>query len=417
MNVGEVIELSVDRLEKGGRAVGDHQGRSVVVSGLLPGEVAQVHIDHIGAHRNAYAHVTEVVKPSVHRRTAPCRHQPRCGGCPLMIAQEPFVANTKQNMLAELGVPVDRVVGGDHLMGYRWSSKRVAAHEGARLVLGSYAPGSHDVAPMGGCLVDHPRIAAALDELEDEASRGGGGEDLRYVWAKTNGAGQVLLTLVLKRDTDVSALASRLTIPAGVASCVQEASGNAMRGHSVRQLTGVDALTVELCGVPVRVGPLGFLQPNPEVAAMAYPDLVGNERGALAFDLYAGAGITTHLLRQQYAEVRACESSPESATALGITPERVEAFLARQDDRPDLIVANPPRAGLGREVCEALIAIAARGDTVMPLHVMSCEPRALARDLQQLVSSGHFERVGARAYDTLPQTAHIEVIAWLVTKK
>src|SRR5690606_36405536 len=148
--------------------------------------------------------------------------QLRCGGCPLMIAKGPFAANTKAEALAALGIPGDRVVSGMHPVGYRRSSKRPRTHEGGRLVWRSDAPGSHDVAPMRGCLVDQPRIAASFDELEDEASRGGGGEALRYVWAKANGDGHVLLTLVRNRDTDVGELASRLTLPAGVASSVQD---------------------------------------------------------------------------------------------------------------------------------------------------------------------------------------------------
>jgi 23S rRNA (uracil1939-C5)-methyltransferase len=422
LKAGDTIELRIDALDKRGSAAGEHEGLTVYAPGPLPGEVARITLEHVGRRSRAWGRLDEILEPSPHRRHAPCPHQGTCGGCPLMIAEEEYVAETKRRMLAELGIEVDRVVRDDRPLRYRWSSKRVIQRSGtaARIVAGSYRPGTHELATMRSCLVDHPDIAACFDELEDVARRfPDGAERLRYAWAKTDGRGNVLLTLVLHEvgDAHVDALADALTLPAGIASCVQESEGNAMRGHALRHLRGKRELVIALSGVDVHVGPQGFLQPNPPVAALAYPDLVGSSKGVLAFDLYAGAGVTTHLLRLQYDDVRACEVEEESARLLDIAPQSAEAFLAAQSDDPDLVVANPPRAGLGPAVCEALVASALRSRRPMRLHVMSCEPRALARDLERLTEAGTFEIVGARAYDTLPQTAHIEVVVWLRKKK
>jgi tRNA/tmRNA/rRNA uracil-C5-methylase (TrmA/RlmC/RlmD family) len=167
------------------------------------------------------------------------------------------------------------------------------------------------------------------------------------------------------------------------------------------------------------------LQPNPEVAEQAYRSLLsahalpvaGDEPlsaqaagRALAFDLYAGAGVTTRALSALFTEVRACEAHPESARALGIEPEPVESFLARAiaagSAAPDLVIANPPRKGLGAEVCRQLIALAPSA-----LHVMSCGPEGLARDLAQL--GERFVLTELEAFDTLPQTPHVELVAKL----
>jgi 23S rRNA (uracil1939-C5)-methyltransferase len=285
---------------------------------------------------------------------------------------------------------------------------------------------------MSSCLVDHPDLVACLDELASATARleiepydeARGTGDLRYLWLKTDGVGHVLVTLVSAGPTSrAPELAEALSRPAGVAWCVQPSGGNAMRGEDLRQLSGASALTVSLAGVEVEVGPLGFLQPNPRMAEIAYQDLVRGPTGKppqaadLAFDLYAGAGVTTALLRRAYGEVRACEAFPESARALGILPERAEDFLARSTDAPGLVVANPPRAGLGDRVASLLNALAYRSRRPMALHIMSCEPAALARDLERLAGGdGAFVELGARAYDTLPQTAHIEVVAWLVSR-
>jgi 23S rRNA (uracil1939-C5)-methyltransferase len=424
---GQVVELTVVELDRNADARARLEGVDVVVPGLLPRERARAEIVHVGQHGRAFARVLEVTHPSAGRRPAPCPHQATCSGCPLMVATESLQLDIKRAELAALGLAVDEIVSGPDPLHYRWSAKRVVGGVAGAPVFGSYRRGSHDLADMSGCLVDHPDLVACLDELRDAASRlaiepyderrreG----DLRYAWLKTDGEGHVLLTLVSASSTSrVPELAAALSRPAGVAWSIQAGAGNAMRGEDLRQLRGAPTLTLSLAGAEVRVGPLGFLQPNPRVAERAYRDLVRGLRpvqgGGTAFDLYAGAGVTTHLLRQMYDEVVPCESYPESARALGIEPETAEAFLGRSEEAPRLVVANPPRAGLGDRVASLLNALGwrARGD--LALHVMSCEPAALARDLEHLTGDeGAFTLLGVRAYDTLPQTAHVEVVAWL----
>ncbi len=189
-----------------------------------------------------------------------------------------------------------------------------------------------------------------------------------------------------------------------------------MRGGPARPFRGVTTLETALCGVPLQIEPLGFLQPNPVVAGRAYEALCALPdgtalRGDSALDLFAGAGVTTALLRRAFDHVTPVESYLESAAALGVpAQDAADAVRAWQRDgraTPALVVANPPRAGLGAALCDALLALGAPR-----LHVMSCNPHSLARDLGRLAPSYRLE--AARAFDTLPQTPHVEVVAWLV---
>jgi 23S rRNA (uracil1939-C5)-methyltransferase len=195
-----------------------------------------------------------------------------------------------------------------------------------------------------------------------------------------------------------------------------------MRGGEPEVLRGEARLAIELGGVEVEVGPLGFLQPNPACAALAYAALTEAEPGALAFDLYAGAGITTALLRRRFARVLCCEAYPESARALAVAPLTAARFLsdalAAGGERPGLVVANPPRAGLGEEVCTLLCELARRpGPGRLGLHLMSCEPRSLGRDLGRLTGpAGGFELGSVAAFDTLPHTPHVELVALLTAR-
>ena len=292
--------------------------------------------------------------------------------------------------------------------------------------------GTHNVADMSGCLVDHPDIVRCAQELVEAANalrvepydELGELGDLRYVWFKTDGHGQVLLTLITSEPTSpcIRPLAARLEVPAGVAWGVNSTRGNDQRGTTLRPIRGRQSLTFDIADVEFHCGPLGFLQPNPTAIALAYRDLVhlpagGAPHGKIALDLYAGAGVTTSLLRERFAQVIPCESYPESARQLGVEPQLVEEFLARilaqprsPARHPDLVVANPPRGGLGPTVCAQLNQLHASR-----LHIMSCNPRSLKDDIAKLTGpEGAYRLIGARAFDTLPQTAHIELVAWLV---
>jgi len=411
-----IVEVQADGLAKSGDGIcstGAPRGGPLHVPNLLPGERAEVRVVHRGKHRS-HGVVVKHLKPDPERRQPPCPRQGQCDGCPLMGASEALQVETKRSLLMKLGIEVERVVQLDEAEGYRWSAKRVVGGEAGAIVLGSYKRGSHELASMAGCLVDHPDIARAADELSRVASTLGvepydeatGQGDLRYVWLKTDGAGQVLVTLITaSKDTRAQGLADGLSRAAGVAWCVQASDGNAIRGAPAVILAGADHLDVTLCDQIVSVGPLGFLQPNPRVAELAYRRLVADRRGSLAVDLYAGSGIITSLLRSSFERVLACESYPESAATLGIEPLPVADFLdavIERGESPELVVANPPRAGLGAEVCDKLAKI-----KPARLHIMSCDPWAMARDLQRLQG---FVIDDAMAYDTLPHTAHVELV-------
>lgn len=419
-----MARITADRIDLAGRGVAHHAGREVVTPGLFAGETAEVAIAHRSRQQaRDVGRLSTVVRPHPARRTAPCsRHESRddrCGGCPLMQLGENAQREQKRAMLAGLGLDVGPLVGGDPL-GYRWSSKRVAFRRRGALHLGSWSRGSHEGADMTGCLVDHPRITAAADELAREAAASGvepydertGRGDLRYAWLATDGQ-RVLLTLIsATADSAAPELAGRLTEPDGIAWSVQPSRGNAIRGGAPTHLSGLARLSLELCGARREIPPLGFLQPNPPLIARAYEDLLSDERGAplsggRAFDLYAGAGVTTAVLGERFDTVESCERSPESAAALGVAPRSVEAFLADRAAAPDLVVANPPRKGLGAGVVKRLIALGPPR-----IHVMSCGPEGLARDLEAL-SAGGYRLAALTAYDTLPQTPHVELVAKL----
>jgi 23S rRNA (uracil1939-C5)-methyltransferase len=435
LELGDLVRIRVESISQNGDGIAYHGDSEIHVRGLFPGEIAEVAIEHRSQHRPwIHASVRSRISDHPGRRPAPCPHHGDCNGCVLMDIDVRSQRELKLEALRGThGLPVDDIVGeAPEDLPYRCSSKRIVGGVRGDVRLGSYRRGTHELADMDGCRVDHPSIVAgtlelrsainelALEPYDEVLGRG----DLRYVWLKANREGDLLLTLITAEPCSRAAkeLADRLKLPIGVAWGVQSTTGNALRGATVRPLRGRQSLSLDIADVEVEAGPLGFMQPNPVVAGMAYRDLVrmpagGWTRGRFALDLYAGAGITTALLRRHFEQVAPCEAYPESARALGVEPELAESFLARVVAASgagrravDLVVANPPRGGLGPIICGQLNRLGAAR-----LHIMSCYPSSLADDLRRLTGTdGAYRLLRTRAYDTLPQTAHIEIVAWLV---
>lgn len=437
MKVGDIVDVEIERIDALG-GVAQVKQRELVIPGVFPGERARVRVEALARHSGrAHGRLRELLQAHPDRRALPCprhehatasdptRQKPACRGCPWMaIEHRAQLELLRQSLADDHGLRLREPIVAGAEFGYRWSSKRIVAGRSGALWLGSRGQGPR-IADMHGCLVDHPHLRAAFDGVEQIANelrievwrQDHKTGDLRYVWGKTNGA-QVLLTLITgssasRAANELAPLLHKRGLADGVAWSVQDDPGNAIRGAAATPIVGLEKLSVTLAGVTVELGPLGFLQPNPTVAAMAYRDLIGTQTGKLALDLYAGAGVTTRLLQVAFEQVVACESYPESAAALGVVPQSVESFcrewLEAGRDVPELIVANPPRAGMGEGVVASLLEIGAP-----MVRIMSCSAKTLAEDLRWL--SLDYELVELRGYATLPQTNHVELVASLVLR-
>jgi 23S rRNA (uracil1939-C5)-methyltransferase len=197
------------------------------------------------------------------------------------------------------------------------------------------------------------------------------------------------------------------------------------QGGETELITGVDRLEEELGGLRLRISPQAFLQTNTEMAerlyglAIEYASLNGFER---VYDLYCGIGTIALLLAPRVAEVWGLELL-EEAIADAIAGARLNEIdnarffagdvrvslreLVARAGRPDVVVVDPPRAGLSRKVVRRIIEAA-------PQRVVyvSCNPTTLAPNAAQLGDAGYRLR-RVRPVDMFPQTPHIECVALL----
>jgi 23S rRNA (uracil1939-C5)-methyltransferase len=183
-------------------------------------------------------------------------------------------------------------------------------------------------------------------------------------------------------------------------------------------LVGAGALTYNAAGHDYQVSAGSFFQTNRFLVDELVNVATAGAAGNLALDLYAGVGLFTLPLAQKFDEIIAVEASPHSVADLQHNaPPNVkavrattEAFLEQQAVRlkPDFILLDPARAGMGDKATTALCKTSASMVTLV-----SCDPATLSRDLRRLLESG-FTVEQAHLFDLFPQTAHMETVLRLV---
>ncbi len=452
MRVGDRISVTCAALDDEGAGVGEAGGRTVHVAGALPGERAAAVVEHLARQSPAaWARLEAIEAPSPARRAPACRAFGACGGCHLQHLDYAAQLDWKRDRVARaLGahptladVRVESCVASPRPLGYRNKSKLVAARAGQRLVLGAYAPRSHQVVDLGGCRIAEPPLdetAAALRALleetgvrpYDEATLTG---DLRHVVLRANQAGQVLAVFIVARPLpNGEALARRLRQARpeviGVVEHENRTRGNVLfaeagraDGAGERVLDGAGALEdqIDAGGRTVRVtlSPGAFFQANRAVAGLAYAAIARAAAlgpGDRVVDAYCGVGGIALALAPDAAEVIGIEShagaiadATAAAARAGIGNARFVAGDAAGAlaalDRADVVVLNPPRKGCAPAVIAEVTRLAPR-----LVAYLSCDPDTLARDLALFAAHG-YRGEAVTPFDMLPHTPHVEALA------
>lgn len=451
-------EVTATGIDDGGFGVGTSDGRRVHVADLLPGERAEVAIDHVSPHRSeAWGRIVRRLgPPSADRVTPGCPAFGRCGGCAWQHLAYPAQLAAKRaraiDALAEVpavkagAVTVAAIRASPDPFGYRNKGKYVVARSGEGLVLGAYAPRSHNVVDTLGCRVVAPVIdeiatwiRGAAEQAEliayDERTRTG---ELRYAIIREV-AGDVMIVLVVtstaprsKLNSVANALSNHAAVR-GLISIANDRRDGAIvpSGSAAHVLLGHGHLVERFAGVDVEVGASEFLQVNRAQAAAMYARIVElagelkpRAQRLRAVELFCGiGGIALHLARAG-AEVVAVELDRDSVAqlrraanraGLPVTPLASDAgnlapeVRAQLGSTPDLVVVNPPRKGLGGALDVVL-------ELAPPMIIyVSCGPTSLGSDLAKLATAGWTPNV-IEPFDLMPGTAQVEVVVRLTNQ-
>src|SRR5215207_8394901 len=437
---GDELELTIDRLAHGGAGVARTDGYVVFVRGAVPGDRVRARV--MKAKRSfAEADSVELLSPSPDRIEPAVPHP----GAPWQVLPYERQLREKEDQvrdaLARIGrfdePPVEAIVPAVQQQRYRNKLEySFGEDEDGELVLGFHRPGRFD-------LIDDVTTdilaSERVDELREAVKAWCRAEGLS-AWDRRSQEG-LLRNLVVREGRRTGQLQARLvtspgssfrvdelaaatpaesvlwTRAAGVAETTREGDTQVMKGSAY--------LEEELAGLRFRISPDAFFQTNTEMAerlhgaAAELARLSGRER---VLDLFCGIGTIALVLALDAAEVwgveiveEAVADAIENARLNGVDNARFFAGdvrlamrpLLEQSGTPDVIVVDPPRAGLSQKVVRRLLEAEASR-----IVYVSCNPTTLAPNARQMVDAGH-ELKTVRPVDMFPQTPHIECVALL----
>jgi 23S rRNA (uracil1939-C5)-methyltransferase len=432
------MKLQIEKAVYGGAGLA-HQtqsedaGKAVFVPFTLPGELVEARLVE---QRNAFgeASLLQVLSASEDRVPPRCAHFGQCGGCHYQHAAYSAQVQMKVAILQETferaglkGLPATQAHTGEP-WAYRNRARLRIAELEATLRVGYNRRGSNEFLAIYECPISAPlvwRAAEALLRVAAESSTPArllrGAVEVEFF--ATGDEEKLQMTLfVRKAQPGFDALCERMQglVPglagAGISLLPSSDSRRRTRNPRLLEKWGTDGLNYPVAGEGYWISRGGFFQINRFLVDQLVQIVTAGRRGVVAWDLYAGVGLFSRALARAFQQVVAVEASAHDLflSFKGTGKRAVETttveFLrsaAVQRERPDLVVMDPPRAGVGAEVCDLLARISST-----EIIYVSCDPVTLARDLKLLVAAG-YNIAETHMVDMFPQTFHLETVVIL----
>jgi len=430
---GEQLEVEIDSLAFDGRGVARSEGLVVFVAGALPGDRVRVEITK-AKKRFAEARTLELLQPSAERIADRCIHEGEpCPGAP-------WQGLTYERQLIHKSEQVDealRRIGG--LDGFELEQIEPALEQWRYRNKLEYSFGERDGEPTLGF---HARgrwdLIVDVDDCQLASERGNAARNAVREWARLESVPAydsraregTLRNLVVREGWRTGQIQTRLVTSAAAFPKPPVDLHTAIEGDSggtdgPTGVLGEERLREELSGLRLEMSHGAFFQTNTEMAerlyaiAAEYAGLSGKER---VFDLYCGIGTIGLTMAAKAGEVWGVEIVPEAIADAERNAEqnKIENAhfyagsartsvrpLIEQAGKPDVVVIDPPRAGLSQKIVRRLIECEAK-----KIVYVSCNPTTLAPNAAQLVEAGYTLR-RVKPVDMFPQTPHIECVALL----
>ncbi|MBR6256447.1 MAG: 23S rRNA (uracil(1939)-C(5))-methyltransferase RlmD [Lachnospiraceae bacterium] len=451
----DIIFLQISDLGTEGEGIGKKDGFPLFVKGAIPGDEIEAGVTKLKKNYG-YARLVSIVKPSAERTVAACPVFGRCGGCRLMHMSYPAQLVYKEKKVVEalnriggfdrdeLSDKKDSILGMDEPFRYRNKAVYpIARGRDGRICAGFFAARTHEVIECEDCLIGAEENAGIIKsvlawmeeygiEPYDEVERKG---VIRHIFIrKAFATGELQLCIISTADKVpyINKLLEKLDDITSIWLNVNSENTNVIFGKKTELIGGREYIEDVLLGIKFRISPLSFYQVNPAQtrklygAALDYADIKGGE---YIWDICCGIGTITlaaaDRLRQKGrgGRVLGLEIVPEAienakenaelneidnveficAPAEEYLPERIK--LA--GEHPDVIIVDPPRAGLERPAVDAILEV-----SPVKIVYVSCDPATLARDLRIFADGGYSIR-RFRACDMFAQTAHVESVVLL----
>lgn len=438
------MQLTVERMAYGPDAIArTAEGKTVFVTGAVAGDVVEATIDTEGP-TFARAHVERIIEPSPNRIQPPCPFVGLCGGCPWgALRREDQLAAKSENLrsaLARIGRfsadDIDRLVRpirhAEDAWGYRNKIELAVREENGHVVLGMHGLDPDQIIRIDRCPLFEKTFPKALKSAAGALSYLGNSRDLSLervgvrasrrtkalevaLWTPTGGFPRAHVARVLEDALK----------PTSIVRVMTKGERKARRVVKNELLAGQGSWTERIGSEVMRVSAPSFFQVNTAAAEILIElvmDALDPGEDDVACDLYCGAGTFTLPLARRCAWVSAVESYGPAVRDLRRNLERAgldnvdaiggDAVREFPTDEVDVLVVDPPRAGLDPQAVELISDTSARD-----VAYVSCDPATLARDLARFAERDVFEPVTITPVDLFPETFHCETVVHLSRKR
>jgi 23S rRNA (uracil1939-C5)-methyltransferase len=431
--MSDELLLSIEKLIYGGEGLAHADGNTVFVPYVLPGEQVSA-AARTRKKTLIHAALKEVKQASPHRIPAPCTHFGVCGGCHYQhiaiaeqIRQKKEILRETLSRLGGVAWDGDIEEHAGEPFAYR-NRAQWAFRDAMPRALGYFLPESAHILPIDACPVLSPGLASLFGKLQNMARDNSLPPGILEVEAFADSedakfAMNIAFERFPKPVKDLNA-EFREALPQLESLLLLDQSKDRF------ELTGPGYLVQKAGGFSFRVSHLSFFQVNRFLIEDLLQTVLHDAKGGFALDLYAGVGFFTLPLAKSFSRVMSVDANLAAtgdlrtnaeAAGVEIVPanEHAEDFLKKHTERPDFVVLDPPRSGLGAETAALLANLGAP-----TIAYLSCDPSTLARDLAVLTGSSRkpataieaahrYEIEQVHLFDLFPQTFHIETLVKL----
>jgi len=427
------MRLLIEKIVYGGSGLArpDDGKGSVFVPFTLSGETVEANESGMrSGHREA--ELVQVLESSPARVVPKCVHFGECGGCSYQhaIYEEQLTLKTAilRESLERAGIVELPEIVTQSADPWKYRNRirlRVAQLDGT-LRVGYLRRGSTQFLPTRMCPIASPllwRAAEALLELHGESKNWlQSAAEVEFFTNADETKLQMVLFVGREPTKGFANLCERLhqIIPelAGAGVLVQQTSGHNRKSLRTKPgaTWGADGLSYTAADETYWVSRGAFFQVNRFLLDKLVQLATQDRTGSVAWDLFAGVGLFSRVLARSFSKVVAVEAAANDLERTFKAEGRVTVnattieFLRRavlERERPDLVVMDPPRAGVGTEACALLVRLRPQ-----EIVYVSCDPTTLGRDLKSMVDSG-YRLAELHMIDLFPQTFHQEAVAVL----
>jgi 23S rRNA (uracil-5-)-methyltransferase RumA len=422
-NQNSKLKVECLRLLSDGSGIGYVNGLTTFVPGLLPNELGEVEIID-AKKRYQRARLQNIISPSPERRDAPCSVFGECGGCQLQHTTYAETLLWKQHWvkdaltrIGKLNVDIKPTIGMENPWRYR---NKVRLHREPTGEIGYYKDKSKALIDFQDCLLISERMNRWIRVVQEFLTDRYPGIHTITFRENRKGEGLILLEespadiLSTENNPEFYNVLSR--------EGIRSVWGNSAT-NGLELIWGDKTFCQTILDLNFELSPLSFLQVNPLQTDVLYTHvlaeaaLTGKE---VVWDLYSGIGTLTLALAQKARKVTGIEENPfavedamrnaqknQLSGKVKFLKGKVESRMMTIKEQPDVVVLDPPRAGMHPEVVKRLLEL--KPECII---YVSCDPGTLARDLGVLARGGY--KVGSvQPVDMFPWTGHVETVTSL----